>query len=425
MRNYTRIILLACLALTLAVVGSVSAKGVPPYAAVEDGALMIYGVQDDPVQVNNPPNKGILSTAWSPDGSMLAYAIITDDYTGQLMVTDLTGENPVALETDRMAMEFPITFTADGEILYVGQGEVPADVNDPYMAQLRTVVPEADAPSQTIGQFAYGTGCGGGSSFPGDWRYWAEAGFGGNDLVLAVVPAGILHSTVCGGGGLALFDPVGGEDRQLAGQPAVQTQETEPITISRAVIAPDGQTVAAVKMVYSEPEVTRSLVLVDVVSGDLTDIDTDAQPDQLAWSPDGTLYYSTREESADLTADITPEQQQTLQSTLGFIPDRVPGYTVSIHHLNLEDGKDDLLYEADAYAIGHMEIPENELVIFSQVANQEAWLAGLLDGTINPMETTEQDSQLAAVPVTLQLLPPQSDTPVILGQNQAQFDLQP
>ena len=72
-----------------------------------------------------------------------------------------------------------------------------------------------------------------------------------------------------------------------------------------------------------------------------------------------------------------------------------------------------------------LQSPLADLVVFSQVANQGDWLQGIVNGTIDPLYGNGETEQLAAVPVTLYLLPPQTSTPVEIGQNLAQFNLQP
>jgi hypothetical protein len=89
------------------------------------------------------------------------------------------------LEAGPLEAGFPPAWTPDGDIIYIGQGEFPTDANDPYLASVKRIKPEADAQPVTIGKFAFVVGCGGGSPLPTDWQYWSEAGFGGANLTLA------------------------------------------------------------------------------------------------------------------------------------------------------------------------------------------------------------------------------------------------
>jgi hypothetical protein len=410
----------------LLVTASVSAKGMPPYAAVENGVLTLYNLGGAPVQVNNPPNGGMFSTAWSPDGSKLAYVLYDTQNVAQLMVTDMTGANPVILNSGGVEMEFPISFTADGRILYAGKFQNAPAEGPAIPIDVRIIEPDPAASPETLGTFGFIAGCGGGSGFPGDWRYWAETGFGGDFLTLQAVPNGILHSTNCGGAGLSLIDLETGEDRLLGGQSAAPVEGEIPPNIGRARVSPDGQMIAAVKTVYAEPELIRSLVLIDIASGEIIDLTTAAPPDQVAWSPDGTLYYSTRQASGNLLTNLTPEAQQNLQTALGYVPDEVASYTTTIHHLNPSTGEDSTVYTADAYAIGHMESFSLGMLAFSQVANQAAWLEAITAGAINPQSPNGFDEQAATVPVSLFVWMANTEPPTVtIGENQEQFNVQP
>ncbi len=213
---------------------------------------------------------------------------------------------------------------------------------------------------------------------------------------------------------LPLFNPETGEDIPIGDD-----------NLGRARVSPDNMTIAAVRTIYHEPDLIRSLALVDIASGVVTDVQTDTPPDQLTWSPDGTLFYSTREVNGNLVADLTPDEQVALNTAIGYVPDELPSYTVKIFHYDPASGTDRLVYTGDGYAIGRLQSPLADLVVFSQVANQGDWLQGIVNGTIDPLYGNGETEQLAAVPVTLYLLPPQTSTPVEIGQNLAQFNLQP
>ncbi len=204
MSKRNRLILLTLLGLLLLMVNSVSAKGIPPFVAVQDSKLLLYGFGDQVIEINDPNTRGFFNTAWSPDGTKLAYVTYDLDYNYHLMVTDTPGQHSFEVPTERLENGFPITFAPDGTLLFVEQGILGQSPTDTYKATLKAVEPIVGAAPQTLGSFTYGVGCGGGSPYPGDWRYSAEAGFGGSALTLAVIPGvGVVHSINCGGSGLA------------------------------------------------------------------------------------------------------------------------------------------------------------------------------------------------------------------------------
>jgi hypothetical protein len=67
--------------------------------------LVIFGT-DEIITVSNPPNQGFNSLVWNADGSLLAYQMYTGTFQMWVMVTDLSGQAPMMLETG-MAVTSP------------------------------------------------------------------------------------------------------------------------------------------------------------------------------------------------------------------------------------------------------------------------------------------------------------------------------
>jgi WD40 repeat protein len=378
----------------------VGAKGMP-YAAVVDGKLTLFGVADAPVTVQSPANyRDFFSLAWSPDGSKLAFLQQNDQFQMKLMVTDSAGK-VTPLDAASLESGFPITFSPDGYIIYIGQGDNSQIAqNQQYTVTVNRIRPEAGAAPEKIGQFASGVGCGGGSPIPADWQYWGETGFGGNPLTLAWTPYGLLHSNACSGGSLALLDLQTGEDKPIGPQQSLSQGVTD--ALGRVAIAPDGKRFAAVKTKYAEPSLIRSLVLVDLETLDITDVATTGAPDQLAWSADDTLFYSTRDERANLISTLSAEQKQKLNEVLGYEMTDLPSFEVNIRQLNVQTGEDRLIYTADAYAVGRMfELPGGKSLVFSQIPNLNAWVDAVASGKLDMTSEQSGDQQRATVPVSL------------------------
>jgi hypothetical protein len=412
--------LLLALILTLAM--KVSAQEDIRFAAVEDGTLTLHGFSPTPISVSNPPARGISNLAWSPDGSKLAYVLYDENFQSHLMVTDASGGDPVTLETGALEAGFPLTFTPEGDLLYVEQGTFSTDPDAPYMVQVKQIRPEAGAAAETVGSFGNLIGCGGGSIYPADWRYWEEAGFGGNALVLQMTPAGLVHSASCGGETTGLLNLQTGQDTSL-----VQLQlSAEPTPqVGRLKLSPDGTTLAGIKQVYDDSGITRSLVTIDLAGKQLTDVPTVGEPEQVAWAADGTLYYSTQTLSGNLLDGLTLEERAKINEWFGGeVPD-VPTYTVSIHHLNLSTGEDTEVYNADAYTIGRMAVAEDGTLMFSQIANMGDWVKAVAAGTIDQASEDATNQQMALVPISLFRLDTATEEATLVGENLAQFALQP
>jgi len=318
---------------------------------------------------------------WSDDGSKLAMLVFDEEL--DLYVADLetgyTKLNTGALEV------FPPTFTSDGHILYVEQGE--NRVIDPeidYKVSLMKIAPEADAQPEKLGEFSMLLECDGGSSTPMDWQYWGEAGAFGSAMMLKQTRIGILHSTSCGDTGFALFDPNTGVDR---------------------VLSVDQQKIAAVRLTFNPPEHIRSLVLIDLATGGVTEVETEFQPDQVAWGMDTALYYSTREKTGDLLQSLTLEDQATVKKqAFNQEPDaliELPTYSVKIQQVDpAGQTSEKTVYESTAFAIGRMAaIPEG--LLFSEIPNGERWIQGLLDGSITAPNLS---AAREAVPISIHLL---------------------
>jgi hypothetical protein len=372
-----------------------------PYAAIVDGKLTLFGVADAPVTVQTPANyQDYFSLAWSPDGSKLAFLQQNDQFQTKLMVTDATGK-VMPLDAASLESGFPITFSPDGYVIYIGQGDnSQINQNQQYTVTVNRIRPEAGAAPEKISQFASAVGCGGGSPIPADWQYWGETGFGGNTMTLAWTPYGLLHSNSCSGGSLALLNLQSGEDKPIGPQQTLNQGVSD--TLGRVAVAPDGKRFAAVRTKYAEPTPIRSAVLVNLETLNITDMATTGAPDQLAWNIGDTLFYSTRDPRDNLISTLSAEQKQKLNTVLGYEMTDLPSYEVNIRQLNVQTGEDRLIYTADAYAIGRMvELPGGKSLVFSQIPNLNAWVDAVASGKLDMTSEQSGNQQRGTVPVSL------------------------
>ncbi|WP_119069075.1 hypothetical protein [Aggregatilinea lenta] len=383
------VILLAALAL-LVPFATASAQGGPSYplAAISGGNVYLFGFGDAPIQVTGTPAQNTLSMAWSPSGQYLAFTRWDENYALVLWLYDQqAGGAPVQVASG-LTSGLPVTFSADNQLVYAvdtGQFEQSEVGPGGSITDVYTFDPATGTPQQ-IGTFTFGVGCGGGSSSPADWRYWAEAGTGPGiaHAVFALTPEGLVYSMRCTGSGVALLNMQSGASTVLSD------------TMGNAVVSPDGMRVAGVA--------DGQLAVIDLATGQSTPVASQPGTDQVAWGADGTsLFYSTRQETGR-TLPATPDEQQQLAQALGASDPSMlefPVMTVGLYQVALADGTESTLYISEAYAIGRiLPTPDGAAVLFSEIPNLDLWVQQVISGQINPTADVGQQ-QLDTVPVTL------------------------
>ncbi|MBL8147592.1 MAG: hypothetical protein JNL34_14525 [Anaerolineae bacterium] len=422
--------LLACAVLPLVIGGAaVQAQDTAQeIAAVQNGLPVLVDFSGATQPIPAPLGRDIFDMAWSTDGQMLALVVYDENYKPSLFVTGPGMSEAVALDSGYLEAGFGAAFTPDGNILYAAEGVFPADFSGPPIVELRQIAPEAGAQPVTLGQFEHGVGCGGGSPIPADWQLWGESGFGGSYLTLEWTPLGIVHSTSCSGGSASILNPATGEDRPL-GPAFDQNDPMGADPISRLTVSPDGTKAAGVRLVYLDNEVTSSLVLIDLASGEVTDVATAGQPDQLLWGRDGTIYYSTRTPSRDIAAGLPAKDRAALAAAMGYpnvseMPG-VPAYTVEMHRFAPFMGGDDLFLSLDAYSVGRMRQAFDGTLVFSVIPNLDAWAQAIVSGQLDLTADATGDQQRALVPVSLFQLPVGQPAPLLVGAGLEQFELRP
>lgn len=397
-------------------------------AAVQNGAPVLADFKGGVQPIAAPPGLDIFNLAWSPDGQTLAMVVYDENYKPSLFVSGPGMSEAVALDSGYLEAGFGVAFSPDGNILYAAEGVFPPDFSGPPVVEIRQIAPAAGAQPVTLGQFVHMVGCGGGSPIPADWQLWGESGFGGNFLTLQWTPLGIVHSTSCSGGSASILNPMTGEDRPL-GPTFDQNDMTSAGPITRLVVSPDGTKAAGVRLDYSSSPISSSLVLIDLATGEVTDVATAGQPDQLLWGRDGTIYYSTRTPSRDVAAPYDGEERATLATALGYMtPEdmmQLNGYTVDIHRFAPFMGGDDLFQTLDAYSVGRMRQAVDGTLVFSLIPNLDAWAQAIVSGQLDPAADTTGEQQLALVPISLFQLPAGQSAPLLVGVGLEQFELRP
>jgi dipeptidyl aminopeptidase/acylaminoacyl peptidase len=345
------------------------------FATVIDNELWIYPAEDDPVRVETGDIRGISSTDWSPDRSHLAYIAYNSEFSPELFVYSVEQQSSFRL-AEKVETGFPATFTQDGtRILYTQFSTESQPENGIYKVDVISAPVFGRGPTITAGTFDMGVGCGGGSNIPADWVYNAETeGFGGFSLVLEETSFGIIHSAECGGSRTSLLNPETGEDTLISEN------------FGRVKVSPDRTKAAGIELnvrVENDEVIRESrLLIVDLATREISELAISHEPDQLAWSADGSkIFYSAKEATGDLYADLAPEQRTALDTALGFSYGELPSYTSSIWQIDLASGEETQVLRGDAYAVGRM-IAVDESLYFSLIPNLGAWVEALISGNI-------------------------------------------
>jgi dipeptidyl aminopeptidase/acylaminoacyl peptidase len=277
----------------------------------DSGSLYVLTSDEAPVQIAGGV-MGILSAAWSPDGSEIAYAVDA---------RQTAPDNPSASVIQLQA--------------------VPAEGGSPRVA----------------GTITHIVGCGGGGRGPSGQLYERETGYEGNRQAVFWTSHGFVHMNGCNGVGLVLSDPSG--DRLW-----------EQAELARPVLSPDRSRIAAVR-IGAGPDgapTPTGIVLVDVESGESTPLNVSGIPDQIAWSADGqSLYYSTRTQS-----DTIPLQPNAPLPDF-FRPETLL-YTVELWSVPVSGGESTQLWTGDGFAIGRISASSTAAVVAFSLIQHEGVL---------------------------------------------------
>jgi len=277
---------------------------------------------------------------WSPDGQKLLFTELT---TNSLYVV-VSGQKPVRIATG-LATLYPGAWSPDGtEVAYAVDARQVQDNGEVRQIQAVQVAGATIGQPRVAGSFVESTGCGGGSVDPAQLLYMREAGYQSNGLTLDWTPQGFVYSMACTGIGLALANPNG----QVLWTAA---------DVGRAAVSPDRTRAVGIQK-------NAQLVMVDLANGSVTPMQAEANPDQVAWSGDGsTIVYSTVTPGQVIKGVASPVWQQLLRSDA---PLDAQTYTVSLWRVAATGGPSTRLFRQQGFAIGVIApAPDSSGVAFS------------------------------------------------------------
>lgn len=381
---------------------------VPSLAAVHNGNIWLYGLGAKPYEITDGTAHSYSHLVWSPDGDYLAFVALDEDFRASLWLYDRSSDSQMLVEAEVPA-GLPINFTGDGrELLFFNDSTPPgSDQGNPMDVYAYDTT--ENTLKTRIASVNLGAGCGGGSSFAGDWAYWDETeGLGGFHSVLELTTFGLVYSKDCGYS-TALLNLDTGEEFVFD-------------SVTRVALSADRTTLAGIT--YQRGDRTNERVVVlNLESRETTKLETSDMPDQVAWGASGELFYSTRQMS-DRMIISSEEELERINAVLGS-SGQVHVWEVSIRRFDLATNEDNEIYQADAYAIGRMRAISDDVLVFSQISNAEVWLREIGEGRLDTNDPFRFQESEELVPVFLYRLFIDEGQPEVLGNDLHKAALNP
>jgi hypothetical protein len=365
MRRFSlTIVLLLCIFVLAGFKTTVQEKGYRPIAAYGiDQHLWLYQDGQDPKRVTEASSRiredSPLDLAWSADGTRLAYRS-SEGYLSVLDITDDSITNMIGFPFDIL----PFAFTMDSKgILFAVDGGAYGSAGPWYVNIIaRDVETGLERPEgSTIVEHSSGYGADFAFYSPPTRVVGEESGWHiSGSRFLEDTPFGILHSSP--------------EGLQLDGETIWPN--------SYAVLSPDRRRILTHNVEVNGNSISYldSIAILDLASQEATTVETDSEPSLLAWGGNDVIFYSSGESLRDLYEELSDEEKEKFKDKVGneldpYWPPHLSYNQVSIHQLNLADGSEQIVYQAEAYTVGRlMPAPDGSEVYFSTIPNMDVWL---------------------------------------------------
>lgn len=348
------------------------------------------------VPLTNSPSQQFGNLAWSPDGTALVF---TEFKSGNLYLA--RSGQPLITIANGLQTYFPATWSPDGtKIAFAVATRESQPTGEVQQIQSVSLTTGGVSAPQYAGTFNHRTGCGGGNPDPAGQLYNAEAGFAGNKTVLAWTDKGFVASENCSGIGIALTDMTGKVLWEVpdAARAAISPDHTRAVAIHRDPNGPP------------QPVAVNALMLIDLNTGAVSQLQSEAGADQLAWSADGsTVLYSTLSNPVEIKGTgNNPVGTQVL----GSWPLDTVTNTITLWRVPVAGGPSTKLFQQDGYAIGVIApAPDNSGVLISFV-----WSSASMIMAINNNATADQARAAAPSVQVLYVLWDPSAAPAPVAQ---------
>lgn len=375
-----------------------------PVAALTDGNVWLYTLNGQGRRLTNArPGESFHNVFWSPDGSLLAFTGESEGRQGAGLFVASEGGGPLVELASGLHPLLPVSFTPDSAELVYAQTVPGASNSTADLVQIYRYSPLAGSAPVSVGTFTVVTACNPppGQSLPSTLRLGVETGSRlAPRYTLAATPFGLLYSANCNNPDLWLMNMRTGESRRLFA------------AVDGVFVAPDRSRAVVVT--------GQTLTFVNSEAGPYTQIVPAGVPDQVAFglADSREVFYSTRQSTGP-----TPLPDGVGEQLSAVYFQMPTSYQASIRRFSLRTGRDDLLYEADAFGIGRLSLTaDGQTLLFSQVPNADGWLDALAHGDFPADDLT---AALRLTPVEVYALSVADGGTRFLGANWGSFALNP
>jgi len=275
---------------------------------------------------------------FSPDGLFLAFTDVTDAQIRALNAAQGLSARLVAEDVDP---RFPPAWSPDSqEIAFV----VAAGQTDAGTALEIRAATRDGSTARTLGTFTFGGDCPTTLTDPADKPYFQEAG----QIVFHWLPGDrVIISSRCDGG-LSLLNLADGQITDLGSD------------LDGGAVSPDGARFLA--------RTETGVALIDVTTGQRTDLTVGQGAQQIAWGPDGnTIFYATETLADSITLDTSPDQSRA-EEIFGLWPVSFGMYTLSLVRLDLSTQAEQVIWQGQGRGVGKIAVaPDGSGVLFSVI----------------------------------------------------------